>query len=271
MNNNVKWIIAALLLVTALAACAPVPLNSFIVTKPVTDTISHSNPQALAAAVQPLQATVTPSQRVVSVSGVGKVYIIPDLAYVNIGVNTHSSKVTEALSLNNTQSTAVRSALEAVGVYPKDIQTTSFNVYPQPQYDTGGKITTTDYVVDNQVAVTVRNLDKLSTLLDTVIRSGANSINSIQFDVQDKEKAFADARQLAVDNARKQADELAKANGVQLGQVDMISVVDFNNPGVLNYAASGFGGAPSAAAPNVPVSAGQLMVTVTINITYEIK
>jgi uncharacterized protein len=271
MNTKIKLLFTGLLILTTLAACAPGPLGGIIVTKPMPDTSAVQNPQAAPTTIPPQPAGTSTQPRTISVSGIGKVYIVPDIAYINIGVNTRSAQVAEALSANNTQSIAVQKALETAGVDPKDIQTTSFNVYPQPQYDNNGKITTTEYVVDNTVSVTVRNLDKLSSLLDTVIRSGANSINSIQFDVQDKAKAFADARQLAVNDAHNQAGELAAASGVQLGQVDTITVVEINNPVPLNYAANGLGGGSPAAAPNVPVSAGQLMVTVTLNVTYDIK
>lgn len=272
MKKSIE-ILFYLALIITLAAC--VPGTTVQTNVPKTDGVSEivANETNPVSSNPANQCTTQTTPRTVTVSGVGKVYIIPDIAYITIGVNNHSNLITEALASNNSQSQAVRKALEDAGVDAKDIQTTSFNVYPNQQFDTLGKITSTDYVVDNSVLVTVRNLDKLSNLLETVIRSGANSINSINFDSQDKEKAYSNSRELAVSNARKQAEELAKANGVTLGKVDTIQVIDNNFPGIsnMNYNAMGMGGAGAAQGMQVPVSAGQLMISVTVNLTFEIQ
>ena len=66
-------------------------------------------------------------------------------------------------------------------------------------------MTGTTYTVNNTVYVTVRDLQVLGKLLDVVVRSGANSINGITFDVVDKSRAISEARRLAVESARSQA------------------------------------------------------------------
>jgi uncharacterized protein len=109
----------------------------------------------------------------------------------------------------------------------------------------------------------------LGQILDTVVRSGANSIYGIQFDVQDKDKAVSQARKLAVDDAKKQADELTQAAGVTLGQIITMSVYMNNTP--MPAYDKGIGGTMAAQAPNVPVSAGQLILSMDAQITYELK
>lgn len=217
----------------------------------------------------PAQAAADKSNiRTINVSGQGQVFLTPDVAYVYIGVHSQSASVTESLKENNTQATAVSDALKELGVDPKDIQTTSFNVYPMQQYGQQGEITGTLYSVDNTVYVTVRNLDMLGQILDAVVRSGANSINGITFDVMDKEQAMSNARKLAIENARKQAEEIALATGVTLGPLMSINI----NTGTPIAMYEGKGGGGMAAAPlQAPVSAGQLVLTVDANLSYEIK
>jgi uncharacterized protein YggE len=128
-------------------------------------------------------------------------------------------------------------------------------------------------MIDNTVYVTVRDLKKLGELLDAVVRSGANSINGINFDVVDKESAMSEARGLAINNARKQAEELAKASGVSLGDVQMITTSSLGStlmPKEAYYGGMGGGGGMVASAP-VPVSQGQLVLTVDVSLTYLIK
>jgi uncharacterized protein YggE len=201
--------------------------------------------------------------------GQGKVYLVPDLAYIFIGVHSEADSVANALKDNNTQAQAIQKALIDQGVDPKDIQTSAFNVYPQQQTDAKGEPGKMVYVVENTVNVTVRDLSKLGVLLDKVTSSGANSIHGIQFDVKDKQKALAEARKQAIDDAKRQASELAQAAGVQLGAIQNMNVYTGGQPTPLYQ---GKGGSFSMAADSsVPVSSGQLLVTAEANINFEIK
>jgi uncharacterized protein YggE len=87
-------------------------------------------------AAAPAASSVT---RQISASGSGKVYVVPDMAYVYIGVHSEAADVASALADNNTQAQAISEALQAQGVAAEDIQTSAFNVYPQQNYSPEGK------------------------------------------------------------------------------------------------------------------------------------
>jgi uncharacterized protein YggE len=182
------------------------------------------------------QSTPPAATRSITVTGTGRATLTPDIAYVNIGVHTENASVGEAVSSNRTQAQKVIDALKAQGVDAKDIQTTNFSLYPQTDYGPNNEVKGTKYVVDNTVYVTVRNLDKLGSLLDVAIQSGANNINGIDFDVADRTTALSNARVAAVKNAQALATELATAAGVQLGAVQTITT-DSNNTPVPVYSA----------------------------------
>lgn len=237
MKKNVLLIMTGLLLVTLLSSCAGTSSNNSMV----------------------------PS---LNSAGQGKVYITPDVAYINIGVHSQDENVTTALSNNTDQANAVSSALQELGVDAKDVQTSSFTINPSQQYGPTGEITGTIYMVDNTVYVTVRDLTKLGELLDAVVTAGANTINGIQFDLLDKSAALTQARQQAIEGAKNQAAEIAAASGVTLGKILSVNVYANNVPqavmDVKSYANGGIGG-------SVPVSAGEFVITADANITYEIK
>ncbi len=159
---------------------------------------------SLLSACVPSTITVQPQppERTITVSGTGKVTLTPDIAYISIGVNTQNASAKDAVAENNTQSQAVITSIKGFGVADKDIQTTNFSIYPQQQFDANGKQTGVTYMVNNVVYVTIRDLSKLGDLLDSTVSSGANNINSIEFDVADKTSALAQARQAAVAEAR---------------------------------------------------------------------
>ncbi|MHB8089019.1 MAG: SIMPL domain-containing protein [Anaerolineaceae bacterium] len=239
MKKNLLVVLASILVIVSLVACSTTPAA----------------------------AGNAPMVRTLSSSGTGEVYLVPDVAYIYVGVKADADDVSTALDNNNAQANAVAQALKDQGVEAKDIQTTSFNVYPMQDYGMDGTISRSYYVVENTVYITVRDLSKLGTLLDAVVKSGANTINSISFDVQDKAEAMVQARDMAIANAIAEAQSIAQASGVKLGDLQYVSAYTNNVP-VPMYDAKG--GSMSAAA-NVPISAGQLVISASASMTYEIK
>ncbi len=214
----------------------------------------------------------TPSSeqpRTLNVTGNGKAFLIPDIAYINIGVHTEDKDAAEAVSSNNSKSEDVADAISKFKVDPKDIQTTNFSIFPQQQYDPEGKLTGVIYMVDNTVFVTLRDISKLGEVIGTAVDAGANSINSIQFDAEDRTAAVSEARKAAVADALAQARELSSAAGVSLGDIQMINSYGSGMP-VPIFEAKGYG-AGLGGGGAVPVSPGQLVLSVDVNIIFEIR
>lgn len=240
MRTKIVFLLSVLVLAAVLSACGP--------------TTIVAEPQ--------------PPQRTITVTGTGMVMLAPDIAYIFIGVHTENADISEAVASNNAQAQRVVDSLRNMGVDAKDIQTTNFSIWPSQQYDEDGKIIGVIYMVDNTVHVTVRDLSKLGELLDAAIGAGANNINSIQFDVADKTEALSQARRAAAESARQQAEELASAAGVELGDVQTISYYESTpTPGLFEGKGGGGFGADLA----VPISSGQMTLTATVTIVFELK
>jgi uncharacterized protein len=208
--------------------------------------------------------------KTISVTGNAQVILAPDIAYVSIGVHSEAQTAAEAVASNNSQTQAVIDAIKAQGVDPKDIQTTNFSVYQQQKTNpTTGESLGTVFMVDNTVYVTIRDLTKIGSILDAAISAGANNIYGISFDVQNKEAAMATGRDQAMADAQTQAEQLATAAGVTLGDVQNISYYS-SSPSPIYYdnkvAPAGVGGGGS-----VPISTGQLTLTVSVSVSYGIK
>jgi uncharacterized protein YggE len=206
-----------------------------------------------------------------SVTGNAQIGLTPDVAYIYIGVHTEAPEASQAVSANNTNTQKVIDALKNFGVSADDIRTTNFAIWPYNQVDpqTGLPLGTT-YAVDNTVYITVRDISKLGGLLDSVVSAGATNIQSIQFDKSDKTADISLGRKAAVENAKKQAEELASAAGVKLGKIISISYYD-STPYPAYDTYSGKGGGGSAEMSSVPIQPGQLQLTVSVSITYELK
>jgi uncharacterized protein YggE len=211
-------------------------------------------------------ATGSDSTRVLSVNGTGTVYLTPDIAYLYVGVHTEDADIAAAVEDNNAAAQALVDALVGLGVKPVDIQTSNFSVWSYDDYDDEG-MRFTNYSVDNTVYITVRDLSQLGALLNGAVDAGANSINSITFDVADKTAALTEARQLAMANADDLAEELAQTAGLSVGEIQSIAYTEYYpSP----FYGMGGGGAAMEAA-SVPIQPGQMQVSVTVNVIYGIK
>ncbi len=175
------------------------------------------------------------------------------------------------MSENNAQTAKVIDALKKWGVDAKDIHTSNFSIWPIDRYDpaTGSPTGEKNYAVDNTVYVTVRDLTKIGSLLDTLVQAGANTINSIQFDLADKTAAMKEARAVAMKNAQEQAQELAGLANVSLMEITNISYADSTPYVYAEFGRGGGGGSPVQA--NVPIEPGQMTITATVSVTYGIK
>lgn len=206
--------------------------------------------------------------RTISVNGNGIISLAPDIAYINIGTHTEGENAEETVTSNNQQTQKLFATLTQAGIAEKDISTSNFSIFPQQNYDAEGKITGITYVVDNTVSVTVRDLANLGAVLDAAVQAGANSINGIRFDVEDREAAQQQAMTAAVENARERAEVLAGAADVEVGQV--LSIQSYLGGGTPIPYEKSFVMA-DAAAMEVPISPGEMQISVDVSIVYEIQ
>ncbi len=209
-----------------------------------------------------------PQQRTINVTGNAQVILSPDIAYISIGVHSQAATAKDAVASSNTETQAVIDAIKAQGVDAKDIQTTNFSVYQQNQTGPNGETGPVVFMTDNTVYVTMHDLTKIGNILDAAVAAGANNIYGITFDVQNKDAATKTGRDEAMSDAQAQAEQLAAAAGATLGPVQSVTYYS-NTPSPIYYdkavpAAIGGGG-------SVPISSGQLTLTVSVNVIYELK
>ena len=215
------------------------------------------------------QAAATPTAggvadaaaRTIVVSGEGEVTVQADLARVTVGVETSGADLTQAQAENAGRTQAVLDRLKALGIAERDLETVNYHI--APQYERDGN-TVTGYQVTNLVRATVRDLGRLGEIIDAAVAAGANRVHGITFDVSDREDALRRAREAAVQDARTEAEQLAQAAGVQLGEVVTISESgDIVRLGIEARAA--------AAAPGTPIEPGQNTVRAVIQVRYAIR
>lgn len=200
-------------------------------------------------------------KRTLSVSAQGSVSAVPDVLQARLAVETNGATLDDALSENNTRMAGVLAQLKAMGVADEDVQTTEFFI--NEVRDRDGNFT--GFRVSNGLLLTARSLDQAGALLDQALQAGANRVSQVQLSVSDTSGLLSQARALAVKNARAQAQELADAAGMFLGNPLTISASGAAQPVAFARAA-----ALESVSGAVPLAAGSQRVSVTVNITFEL-
>jgi uncharacterized protein YggE len=155
----------------------------------------------------------------IRVSGRGKARATPDLAIVDLGVEARRPTVEEARELAAGAQRGVLEALAAAGVEERDIRTTQLSIQPDYEYsETGRRLL--GYVVTNTVEARIRDLSRVHTAVDTATRAGGDltRVNGIRFELSEPESVARQARAEAIANARAEAEQIAEALGVRLGE-----------------------------------------------------
>jgi uncharacterized protein YggE len=202
--------------------------------------------------------------RSVQVTGIGQVKVKPDIVRIRIGVQTQAKTAAEALSANNSQMQGVLNALESAGISANSIQTQTVNL--QPQYSNpqqSGIQEISGYVASNILSVEVGQVDKVGEVLDTAVKAGGNTIEGIQFDISDTSAVMDQAREQAMQDAQRKAEQLVKAAGAELGQVLTINETGGQMPPTPVALAQ--------AAGVVPIQPGTQTIQVTVSVTWEIQ
>lgn len=213
-----------------------------------------------------INSVATQKSTTFDVTGEGKVTVKPDMASVTAGIQAQSSSVKEAQDQINSVINKVSEAVKQTGVDEKDIQTTNYSIYPTYDYG-GGAQKITGYNAGANLLIKVRNLDNVNNAIDTATKNGANQISGLSFGIDDKTKVEAEARQKAVDEAKKKAQEAAKIAGFKLGRI-------------INYSENFQGGvrpisfaleAAKAVGSPTQVEPGSSEVVVNVTLSYEIQ
>lgn len=203
-----------------------------------------------------------------TVTGEGKITMIPDIAVVNAGVTAQGSSVTGVQDQMNRKMNAVTDAVKRLGVDAKDIKTTNYNVNPMYDYE-NSPARITGYQASSNLTIKVRKIDNANKVIDAATANGANQVGGVSFDVDDKTKAENQARELAVADAKSKADVAAKAAGFRLGKIINYTEGSNAGPRPIMYAnAMGKAAAPESA--DTQVEPGSSEITINVTLSYEL-
>lgn len=215
------------------------------------------------------------------VSGKGEIITTPDIAEVSFNISEEAASVKVAQERVTLKMNSIIKGLADQKIKESDIKTTNYNIYPRYEYMTepckvgfpciirDGKRVLVGYNVSHSVTLKIRKIEEAGKVLSFLGESGVSEISGLSFIIEDEDEKNAEARKLAIDDAKTRAKILAKDLGVQL-----VRIIEFSSSGYRpiyfkTSALEDVGGGGAIAVPEIPT--GENKITSEVSITYEIR
>lgn len=160
--------------------------------------------------------------KTISVVGRGEMVIKPDTVVISTGVNSGDPIIGVALEDNNRVMASIFEGLADLGISPEDIETSNYNVYLYRPYNDEDK-NKEEYRVSNSIKISIKKLDLVDTVIDTIITLGANKIDGVYFTFENVEAYQDELREKAIKDARAKAEFLADLENMKVTSVISIT------------------------------------------------
>ncbi|TYS83180.1 DUF541 domain-containing protein [Rossellomorea aquimaris] len=205
------------------------------------------------------------SSRTVTVTGEQTIDARPDMAVAQIGAVTSDKELTEAQRMNTEISSAILNSFKQNGIAEKDIQTSTYQIYPQYDYQDGKQLFK-GYEVRQVFSVNIRNIEKIGEVIDDAVQSGANIIERVQFAIAELGIFYQQALTEAYADAFEKAQVLAASSGMTLSPAPLEINEDTSIPMI-----PGPGKAfVLAAESTAPVQPGEIGITARLTVKYKL-
>jgi len=224
------------------------------------------------AAESAMAVSVNEAPPALTVHGHGEVAAVPDLAVVRLGASVQTSEADRAQQQVNQIMQRTLKALRALGMAEKDLQTVGLAL--NPVYSKPERVKTTEvegphivgYRASNTIQIRLEDLSRVGEVIDAGIRSGANNLQGVSFDIRDGRRYRIQALQMAAQDAMEKAGAIAGAMGLRLGDVLEVQEggVSLVRPSAVNRVYAG------DAAEATPIQPGQMQISADVQVRYRL-
>lgn len=203
----------------------------------------------------------------ISVSGEGKVKVTPDQAFISISVETKGNNATDVKKQNDATVEKVVQYLKRSKLQQADIQTKRVSLQPQYDYDKKKY----NYNATQTIDIMLRDLSYYDTLMEGLVDSGINRINTVEFKSSRLEQHESEARKLAMQNARQKAQDYVSVLGQKAGKAILISDnTQVYHPQPVMYEMAMDKSAGNAA-PRETVAIGEINITANVSVSFMLE
>ena len=209
-------------------------------------------------------------KRTLSVTGSGKVDAAPDVAYLTLSVETLAKNASQAVKDNSGTTNKVIEAIKAELGKDDKVSTAGYSLAPVYEYNNQtNKTDFKGYRASNRIIVEAHNLKEIGNIIDSTAEAGLNNVESLSFDTTKRDEIRREAIVEAVRDAKATAETLSKAAGVTITKILQLSPsFDYPVPVYRDYALAK---EASPAAPPTPIEPGDISISASVSIVFEIE
>lgn len=202
---------------------------------------------------------------VVSVQGNGEIKVAPDVAYIQIGVETKNENAQKAQEENKIIMEKVTNEIKKFVQDASDIQTSQYNIYRNYDYNEDKK--EEYYMVSNTLSVTLKNIDNLGKVIDAASTAGSNRVSNISFGVQDEQKYYNLALKNAMSSAKAKAETIMGTFGKKPGLPSRVTESGYY--GGVQRSNVAFDEVMLKSNSVTPIEAGEITISATVTVEYQ--
>ena len=160
-------------------------------------------------------------QRTISVQGYGEVSVTPDVANINFNLSSTNIDFKKAVDELNTKVNSLSKALRKVGISKEDIHSSNYTINKEfkHNYKTGEKKFLGFKVSHSIVLQTKGDTKSVNKVFEAIIKSLSDVELNLSFGIKNPEKSKDEMLTKAIEDAKKKAEVMAKASGVELGVI----------------------------------------------------
>ena len=207
----------------------------------------------------------------ISVSGNATIQAPADTATVRLGVTESAQNVLEAQSAMNAKIEAIRQALLESGIDEKSINTDRLNIYTNYSYAEDGTERVSSYTASSTLSIVTQDMDATGAIIDTAFGAGANTLNGIEFSVQNTEEVMDEAYVQAMLDAHDKAELLAQTEGASVRGVVSISQGSAYSYDSMTNSLRMDAAVAEGAGAGTFVQAALIEVSASVSVTYELQ
>ena len=203
----------------------------------------------------------------ISVTGEGKIKIVPDQALVTVGFQNSGKDAKEVKTLNDEVVDKVIKFLKKSGVPATDYKTN--NVSLNKRYDYEKK--KYNFQANQTLSITLKDLIKYDEIMMGLNDAGVNMIQGVEFKSSKMEEYERDARKKAILNAKQKAQDYASVLGQKVGKALLItdnSQIYYPQP---MYKGNVMAMAVDGAAPRETLAVGELEINTNVSVTFALE
>lgn len=200
----------------------------------------------------------------ITVSGEGKVKVIPDQVAISISIETKGTKADDVKKENDKKMDAILKFIKKANIAKEDFQTQRISLNPNYDYEKKKH----NYLATQTVQILLKDLSKYDILMEGLIDAGVNRVDNVVFKSSNMAQLQSEARKLAMKDAKAKAEDYVSVLNQKVGKA--ITISDNSQvyyPQPVHYAMKSMAMSEDSA-PRETLAAGEIEITANVSVSF---